>query len=193
MKLAECSANPAFKNKIVIEDPRTSSLGMGFLLWTKGLFKGSEWKKFWQSLRPGLLTVSPSWSGAYGLFLKGEADFVLSYTTSPAYHIENEKQDFIRAIEFEEGHFRQVEGVAVLKNSKQIKLAQEFVSVLLSPEVQVQVPKTNCMYPVKEVELPRSYALLPKVSPVSLPDLEEIKREKKNWLREWTSIMAEAN
>ena len=30
--------------------------------------------------------TSKSWSDGYGLFLEGESDLVLSYTTSPAYH-----------------------------------------------------------------------------------------------------------
>ena len=33
------------------------------------------------------MTVTPGWSEAYGLFTSGEADMVLSFTTSPAYHI----------------------------------------------------------------------------------------------------------
>jgi hypothetical protein len=33
------------------------------------------------------VTVTKGWSEAYGLFLKGESDLVLSYTTSPAYHM----------------------------------------------------------------------------------------------------------
>ena len=33
------------------------------------------------------MTVTKGWSEAYGLFLEGEADMVLSYTTSPAYHL----------------------------------------------------------------------------------------------------------
>lgn len=38
------------------------------------------------------VTVTKGWSEAYGLFLKGESDLVLSYTTSPAYHIIAEKK-----------------------------------------------------------------------------------------------------
>ena len=41
----------------------------------------------WRKLAPKVVTVTQGWSEAYDLFLKGEADMVLSYTTSPAYHI----------------------------------------------------------------------------------------------------------
>jgi thiamine transport system substrate-binding protein len=44
-----------------------------------------------QKLKGRVLTVTPGWSEAYGLFTKGEAPMVLSYTTSPAYHVIAEK------------------------------------------------------------------------------------------------------
>lgn len=37
----------------------------------------------WQQLAKKTVTVTKGWSEAYGLFLKGEGDLVLSYTTSP--------------------------------------------------------------------------------------------------------------
>ncbi len=45
-----------------------------------------------RSWRPKTVTVTKGWSEAYGLFLKGESDPVLSYTTSPAYHLIEEKK-----------------------------------------------------------------------------------------------------
>ncbi len=47
----------------------------------------------WAALAPRIVTVTQGWSEAYGLFLDGEADMVLSYTTSPAYHIAVEDDD----------------------------------------------------------------------------------------------------
>ena len=44
--------------------------------------------------------MTQGWSEAYGLFLKGEADMVLSYTTSPAYHIAVEKDRTTRRRSF---------------------------------------------------------------------------------------------
>ena len=109
------------RKKLVIQDPRTSSIGLSFLLWTQALFPGKAFDEIWKGLSRQVLTVAPSWTGAYGLFLKKEAEFVVSYTTSPAYHREKEKQDFIKAIPFPEGHYRQVEGAAIVKHSKKQK------------------------------------------------------------------------
>ena len=76
--------------KIVIEDPRTSTPGLGLLVWMRGVY-GDKAGEAWRKLAPKIVTVTQGWSEAYGLFLKGEADMVLSYTTSPAYHIAVEK------------------------------------------------------------------------------------------------------
>ena len=76
--------------KIVIQDPRTSTPGLGLLLWVRSVY-GDEAPEAWAKLRNRVLTVTPGWSEAYGLFTKGEAPMVLSYTTSPAYHIVAER------------------------------------------------------------------------------------------------------
>lgn len=64
------------------------------------------------------LTVTKGWSESYGLFLKGEADLVLSYTSSPGYHMLADNKDNYAAALFEEGHYLQVEMAGVLTSSK---------------------------------------------------------------------------
>ena len=71
--------------KIVIQDPRSSTPGLGLLLWIQQAY-GDKADDIWKGLQPHIVTVTKGWSDAYGLFLKDEADMVLSYTTSPAYH-----------------------------------------------------------------------------------------------------------
>ena len=71
---------------IVIQDPRSSTPGLGLLLWVKAAY-GDEAPAIWAALADNIVTVTKGWSEAYGLFLEGEADMVLSYTTSPAYHL----------------------------------------------------------------------------------------------------------
>ena len=82
--------------------------GLGLLLWVKSVY-GDEAAAAWAKLKDRVLTVTPGWSEAYGLFTKGEAPMVLSYTTSPAYHIIAEGTDRYRAAAFSEGHYLQVE------------------------------------------------------------------------------------
>ncbi|MEP4554764.1 thiamine ABC transporter substrate binding subunit, partial [Tateyamaria sp.] len=72
--------------KIAIQDPRSSTPGLGLLMWVKEAY-GEEAPAIWADLSDNVLTVTKGWSESYGLFLEGEADMVLSYTTSPAYHL----------------------------------------------------------------------------------------------------------
>ena len=105
-----------YRDKIILEDPRTSSPGLGFLLWTIAVF-GDDYLDYWQQLKPNLLTITDGWDSAYGMFTGGEAPIVLSYTTSPAYHVEYEESRRYRALIFKRGNYRQIEGMAILKGA----------------------------------------------------------------------------
>ena len=75
---------------------------LALVLWMSEVF-GDEAEAAWRKLKPKILTVTPGWSEAYGLFTSGEADMVLSFTTSPAYHIIAEGDDTKAAAIFPEG------------------------------------------------------------------------------------------
>ena len=94
--------------KIVLQDPRTSTPGLGLVLWVKAVY-GDKAPEAWAKLKNRVLTVTPGWSEAYGLFTKGEAPMVLSYTTSPAYHMVAESSEKYKAAAFEDGHYLQIE------------------------------------------------------------------------------------
>lgn len=79
------------KWRVIYQDPRTSTPGLGLLLWMQKVY-GDKAPEAWQKLAAKTVTVTKGWSEAYGLFLKGESDLVLSYTTSPAYHIIADKK-----------------------------------------------------------------------------------------------------
>ena len=129
--LTELASRPDLK--IIYEDPRTSTPGQGLLLWVKQT-QGDQAAALWQQLAKKTVTVTKGWSEAYGMFLKGEADLVLSYTTSPAYHrLAEQKQQYHAAL-FDEGHYRQVEVAARLKSAKQPELAERFLKFMLSEE-----------------------------------------------------------
>src|SRR5215510_4730889 len=96
------------KIKIALEDPRTSTPGLGLVLWVKSVY-GDKAAEAWTKLKRRVLTVTPGWSEAYGLFTKGEAEMVLSYTTSPAYHEVAENTQRYQAAAFAEGHYLQIE------------------------------------------------------------------------------------
>ncbi len=148
--------------KIVIEDPRSSTPGLGNVFWVQAAY-GDRATEIWQGLKPHILTVTKGWSEAYNLFLSGEADMVLSYTTSPTYHQVAEQVDKYAAAIFDEGHVAQIEVAGILKSSEKQELAQKFLAYLTSVEGQKLVPTTNWMFPVVDIgaDLPPQFGQAP--------------------------------
>ena len=171
--------------RIVIQDPRTSSPGSGLLTWIKSIYgedAGTEWKK----LNKKIITVTKGWTDSYyNIFLAGEADMVLSYTTSPAAHIMFEDNYDFSAINFEEGNYLSVEFAGVLKSSKNKKDANNFMNFMLSEGFQSVIPSTNIMYPsVKINTLPEAYQSLKIPKPIQI-DPSTINNKKDIWIDEW--------
>ena len=136
----------ASDKKIVIQDPRSSTPGLGLLLWVKAAY-GEDAPAIWEGLADNVVTVTKGWSEAYGMFLEGEADMVLSYTTSPAYHLIAEEDSSKAAAPFAEGHYMQVEVAGKLAATDQPELADQFLSFMVSDAFQSIIPTTNWMYP----------------------------------------------
>ena len=134
--------------KIVIQDPRSSTPGLGLLMWVKAAY-GDRAPEIWTSLADNILTVTKGWSEAYGMFVEGEADMVLSYTTSPAYHLIAEEDDSKAAAEFSEGHYLQIEVAAKVASTDQPELADQFMEFILTDAFQSVIPETNWMYPAR--------------------------------------------
>lgn len=147
--------------KIVIQDPRSSTPGLGLLMWVKAAY-GEDAPEIWAALGDNIVTVTKGWSEAYGLFLDGEADMVLSYTTSPAYHLIAEGDDSKTAAAFEEGHYLQIEVAAKLAGSDQPDLAEQFLEFMVTDAFQSAIPTTNWMYPAVTPEggLPEGFETL---------------------------------
>ena len=91
--------------KVIYQDPRTSTPGQGLMLWMKWVYADKA-AQAWQMLAKKTVTVTKGWSEAYSMFLKGEADMVLSYTTSPAYHIIAEQKNQYAAANFSEDRYK---------------------------------------------------------------------------------------
>jgi thiamine transport system substrate-binding protein len=148
---------PEYAGKLILMDPRTSSPGLGFLLWTVSVY-GDKAPDYWKRLQPSVLTVTDGWSQGYGLMLSGEAPLVISYGTSPVYHKEYEQSDRYKALEFAEGHMEQIEGMGLVRGSKKIKEGNLFINWLLGTEAQRIIATANIMLPVRpETELPASF------------------------------------
>ena len=176
---------------IIIQDPRSSTPGLGLLLWVKSAY-GDDAEAIWDGLADNIVTVTPGWSEAYGLFLEGEADMVLSYTTSPAYHLIAEDDATKAAAPFAEGHYLQIEVAARTAASDEPDLAQSFLDFMLTDAFQTVIPTTNWMYParVPESGLPDGFETLTRPDRALIYPVDEVEAQRDAALDEWLSALS---
>ncbi|WP_127521117.1 thiamine ABC transporter substrate binding subunit [Mesorhizobium sp. Z1-4] len=177
--------------KIAIQDPRTSTPGLGLLLWMKAVY-GDDAAEAWASLKSRVLTVTPGWSEAYGLFTSGEAQMVLSYTTSPAYHLIAEREERYKAAEFAEGHYIQIEVAGITTKGAANPLAAQFLQFMTGPGFQDVIPETNWMFPAGATTEPLNPVFADMIRPEEplLVDPAIVSENRKAWVEEWLSVMS---
>lgn len=177
--------------QIVIQDPRSSTPGLGLVLWIKAAY-GDEAPAIWEGLADNVLTVTKSWSEAYGLFMENEADMVTSWTTSPAYHVIAEEDDSKDAAIFEEGHYVQIEVAGKVASTEEPELADAFLEFMLSDGFQGVIPTSQWMYPANTPEggLPEAYSNLSTPETALLFSPEEAAALRDAAVAEWQSALS---
>ena len=180
-----------FNQMVLMQDPRSSAPGLGLLLWIHALY-GDKSGENLALLRKKSLSVAKSWSESYGFFTKGEAPLVLSYTTSEAYHREEEKTDRYAALRFEEGQYISIEHAALMKTSSQPALAKKFIKFLAVAKSQELIARRNWMFPsiTGPLNLPLSFSQLPAPTRILRLDPAIIQKNKSSWIREWSETFA---
>lgn len=186
-------ADDEYKNKIIIEQAGLSSPGTQLLLWTKAALSEDDYNLFWQKMKDNVLTVAPDWNTAYySMFTEGEAPIVLSYLTSPAYHIDQEQVTKYKAIPIKEGYFRQIEGVGITNNAQHPQLAKKFIDYLLTNDVQNKITTTQWMFPIfgDSTTWPQAYGQIIMPTPEQIltvaPDI--LKNNYNSWLDDWNTL-----
>lgn len=203
ISLVQLANDPAYQGKIIIEQPGLSSPGTQLLVWAQtALGKDSnqaEAYAFWQALDQQVLTVAPDWNTAYySMFMNGEAPIVLSYLTSPAYHIDQEDTERYKAIPMTDGYLKQTEYVAGVRNKEITDSQQELVSAFLeymtSHPVQNQIATTQWMFPVIEnATVPEAYdqIITPTPTETLMPANATVSANYTDWLTQWTEIFGQ--
>jgi len=177
---------PELKGKISLQDPRTSSPGLQFLLWLIRVKGEEEAFSFVRKLQNQVSVYAPSWSGAYGQFTKGQALTTFSYVTSPVYHFVEEKNQDVVAAEFIEGHPIQYEFVGVPGTCKNCDLAQKFVKLLLSPVGQKIIMEKNYMFPaLRGIKEGTPFASVPKYKTLTF-EAPTSAAERERILKRWS-------
>ncbi len=182
---------PEWKDRIILENPQTSSTGLAFLDWTIAANDNQLNTTYWRALSKNA-KITESWDSAFDMFDKGEGDIMVSYTTDPAYYVEyyndtNYAASFLKINDTgKTTGYLQVEGLGVVKGCQHPNLAKKFVEFALTEDFQKEIPLTNWMFPANPAApLPASfdYAVHPQTDLVIPPD---VLGEKQNeWLDEW--------
>ncbi|OOF59849.1 thiamine ABC transporter substrate binding subunit [Rodentibacter myodis] len=177
--------------KVLYQDPRTSSIGRGLLLWMNMLYPQSDVPKAWQTLAEHTVTVTKGWTESYGAFLKGEGDLVLSTNTSPIYHLLSEQKENYAATDFTEGGVLQIEVAAKVAN-RHNACADDFLDYLLSAEAQSNIAKNNVMLPVIETNIEKHIdALKASTQKATALDTSNVSAEQlKNWINQWQQALS---
>jgi thiamine transport system substrate-binding protein len=192
---------PEWKDKLVVENPATSSPGLAFMLATVGHFGVSgdyTWLDYWTDLKSNGVLVTEGWEEAYntqfsGSAGKGPRPLVVSYATSPAAEV------FFSEGKLAEpptgnvaaGSFLQVEFAGILKGTQRRALAERFLDFMLSKRVQEDIPLQMFVYPVlPEAALPdvfTKFAQIPAQPDAVAP--EQIDQNREQWIDAWTKAV----
>ncbi|WP_435299209.1 thiamine ABC transporter substrate-binding protein [Timonella sp. A28] len=183
---------PEYKDLTVVTNPATSSPGLSFLFATIGAYGEAEYLNYWDALKNNGLKIVDGWEDAYYVDFtaveKGDRPIVLSYASSPAFTVTEDKKDTTTKALLDTC-FRQVEYAGVLTNAANPQGAQAFIDYLLSDSFQGTIPDAMYMYPASDsAELPDDWAKFAPVpeNPISL-DPSDIATNRDAWLKEWSA------
>ena len=178
--------------KIVIQDPRTSLSGLALVLWVDAVYRDKS-AEVWAKLAPKILTVTKDWSASYGMFTDGEVDMVLSYTTSPAYHMFAENDFTKKAAIFPEGHYLMVETVGKIAATEEPELADAFMAYVMSEAFQTAIPKANWSLPsaLPKDQWPDEWAQLPLPENVLFYTEAEATAAQKQAIEIWRATLSQ--
>lgn len=190
---------PEYKNLLVVEDPRKSTPGMGFLTATIAANKDAgdkAWVDYWTKLKDNGVEITAGWTEAFAKFTVnegGDKPIMAGYSSSAAYpsgEDANQKPIFnIRNIE--SSCYDVVEYMGMLKGAKNPAGAKALIEYLLGADAQAKVAEANYMYPVNpKAELPEDLATYaPQVKGTGSLDAKMVADNRTTWLKNWADTM----
>lgn len=182
--------DPRFEESIVLMNPATSSPGRNFLLLTIEQFGEEGYLDYWQKLEPNILTITAGWSEGYGLYAQGEAPIVLSYETSPAYHIAFEETRRYKNLIIGGVGYAQIEFMGIASAAANVENARRAVDFILSPQFQKEIAMNQFMYPVRDdVDLPEAFTAVDRPETTVFVPIERVDNRFDTWLADWEAVM----
>lgn len=191
--------NPAYHGLTVVENPATSTPGLGFLLATIETFGEDGYLDYWRALAGNDVLVVDGWEQAYYSHFtaasEGDRPIVVSYASSPVaevYFAEQPPAEAPTAAVVADGAcFRQIEFAGILRGTKVEDEARRLVDFLLDRPFQEDVPLKMFVYPANSTAaLPEVYvehSRLPAAPAQMTP--ERIAANREAWLQAWTETV----
>jgi thiamine transport system substrate-binding protein len=192
-------ADPAYAGLTVVQNPATSTPGLGFLLATIDTFGESGYLDYWRQLVDNDVLVVDGWEQAYYSYFtaasEGDRPIVVSYASSPVaevYFAEQPPAEAPTAAVVGDGAcFRQVEFVGILRGTQREEAARQLIDFILGQRFQEDIPLKMFVYPANET------AALPEVfqqhshTPTAPARLEpaQIAANREKWIGEWTEVV----
>ena len=190
---------PAYKGKLVVENPATSSPGLAFLLATIARYGDDGWRDYWSKLRANDVKVDDGWEHAYdGDFTqggnKGTYPLVVSYASSPpaAVYYSKPQPKTSPVGTMLDSCFRQVEFAGVLKGTDARGRGAQArrlhaVGARSRPTCRCRCSCSPCATARRFRRCSRSSPTWPTTRCRSRPS--EISRNRDQWIEQWTATV----
>jgi thiamine transport system substrate-binding protein len=147
---------------LIVENPKFSSPGLGFLLWTIAVYGdpeinfngilGEDWREWWK-IAGREVTITKSWGDAFDIFFEASEGkpIMVSYGTSPAYGYcqwgDNSTSAVVTHEKNKANAWLQIEGMGLVKGAPHKENGKEFINWFLGAELQAELPEHQWMYP----------------------------------------------
>ncbi len=210
--------NSPLASNTVIENPKTSALGLAFLMWTvaiygdptgmvflKGFTGNGDWHTFWQKIGKKF-TIAPTYEDAYNIYSNpsNNKSLLVSYTTQQVrdYCVNNITTtksvvtSFVNETRLNSSAWYQIEGIGMVKNSPNQALAKQFMDWFLSTKIQDKIPETNWKYPANtEATIPACFTQSGAPNPHTILKLNRYANPTtmnyylSTWISQWEGIL----
>ena len=189
-----------WSGRLVVENPATSAPGLAFLIATISYFGEDDeydYLDFWADLRANDVIVKDGWSDAYYTDFSrygGDCPLVVSYATSPAAEVFFSEGEYTEPptgnVLVDKATFLQIEGIGILKGSKNIDLAQRFIDFAMDTRFQEDIPDKMFVYPVNDQAQTPDFFRFAEV-PTLPADIgpATIDEKRDGWIDAWTRVV----
>lgn len=117
---------------------------------------------------------------------------VLSYGTSPVYHLLYDKIERYQALVLNDSAYAQIEAIGIVKAAPHQGNARLLIDYILSPDFQSLIPENQFMYPVRsDVKLPKSFRIAAKAKPILNLPQEQVADHLEEYLADWEKVINE--